>query len=309
MDSSTDTRTGPEHTEPYWDEDAARWVTGAPVPAPLRPHQWRLPSQVWPLPPDHARTVAAVAAAAVLVTGGGVGWALWGGDGGTERTPGADTAPVGGGTPEDGFPLSSPPPATPSDPSADSSGPFSDAVPSEPAASPEGPPEGMRRVRDAAGFTLDVPEGWERSENEQGVFYTSPDGVSLIQVFSLTEVGQTPREALETAKEGVSANPGYELIRLEETGPDAAELEYAYDSEEAGGRRRVVDRAFEAADGVQYAVLVAGPADDWPTYRRLHRDVLAAFCPEDFCPAGPTGPAGPAASADPTDAGLFGGTG
>ncbi|PJE94797.1 hypothetical protein CUT44_26980 [Streptomyces carminius] len=302
MDSSTDTRTGPEHTEPYWDEDAAHWVTGVPAPPPFRLRQWRLPDRVWPLPPDHARKVAAVAAAAVLATGGGVGWALWDGDDGTERTPGADTAPVDGGVPEDGFPLSSPSPTPPgpSSDSADSAGSFSDAFPSEPAGSPEGPPEGMRRVRDEAGFTLDVPEGWERSENEQGVFYTSPDGASLLQVFSLTEVGQTPREALEVAEEGVSANPGYELIRLAETGPDAAELEYAYDSEEAGGRRRVIDRAFEAADGVQYAVLVAGPADDWPTYRRLHRDVLAAFCPGDLCPAGP---------ADPTDADPFGGTG
>ncbi|WP_448318601.1 hypothetical protein, partial [Streptomyces sp. CO7] len=152
----------------------------------------------------------------------------------------------------------------------------------EPAATPEespspetsGAPDGYRLVEDPAGFALAVPEDWTRDERDSGVFYTPGNDGSLIQVFEVTEPGITPRESLEAASEHLDAQPGYEEISLEGTGrpegasdavgTDAAELVYAYDSEELGFRKQVVDCVFTAGDGTMYAVLVAGPANEWP---------------------------------------------
>ncbi|MDH6225426.1 hypothetical protein [Streptomyces sp. MJP52] len=135
-------------------------------------------------------------------------------------------------------------------------------------------PDGYRLAEDPAGFTLAVPEDWTREERDNGVFYTPGDDSSLIQVFEVTEPGITPLESLEAASEHLESQPGYEEISLSGTGPpegasdavgaDAAELVYAYDSEELGFRKQVVDCVFTADDGTMYAVLVAGPADEWP---------------------------------------------
>ncbi|MFE5212103.1 hypothetical protein [Streptomyces sp. NPDC056600] len=165
----------------------------------------------------------------------------------------------------------------------------------EPAATPEespspaasGAPDGYRLVEDPAGFALAVPEDWTRDERDSGVFYTPGNDGSLIQVFEVTEAGITPQESLEAASEHLDAQPGYEEISLEGTGrpegaseavgTDAAELVYAYDSEELGFRKQVVDCVFTAGDGTMYAVLVAGPADEWPVQQEQLSVALAHF--------------------------------
>ncbi|CAM5299567.1 hypothetical protein SANTM175S_07289 [Streptomyces antimycoticus] len=117
--------------------------------------------------------------------------------------------------------------------------------------------------------------------------YESSDASSLIQVFALTEPGVTPYEALRQAEAGLKKNAGYQRYELKRLGPgdDAdAELEYGYRSAKYGPRR-ILDRAFTGPDQVQYAVLVAGPADDWPRQRERQRIVLASFCPTAYCPA------------------------
>ncbi|WP_420035201.1 hypothetical protein ACN2WE_25020 [Streptomyces sp. cg28] len=151
-------------------------------------------------------------------------------------------------------------------------------------------PADYREVSDAAGFTLAVPEGWERTESAQGVFYTSADETSLIQVFTIEEPDTTPLASLRTASETLSStNPGYEEVSLAQTAApegasdavtdDAAELVYAYDSKKLDARRKVVDFSFTAQDGAQYAVLVAGPDTDWPTQRSRLTTALSRFSP------------------------------
>lgn len=145
-------------------------------------------------------------------------------------------------------------------------------------------------MSDDAGFTLAVPEGWDRSESKQGVFYTSPDESSLIQIFTITEPDTTPLESLRVAADSLSTSlskDGYEQSSLEATSApegasdvvtdDAAELVYSYDSEKLGARRKVVDFSFTAQDGTQYAVLVAGPESEWPGQRDRLATALSRF--------------------------------
>ncbi|MGW6394568.1 hypothetical protein ACWFR1_29595 [Streptomyces sp. NPDC055103] len=228
-------------------------------------------------------------AVAVLAAGSVGTWLLWGrSDDGRDPAAGGPAASV-----------SAPLETTPSDGPADTEPPYgtdspSGSASSSDASSPSGsastqptdgvPPPGYGVQKDLKGFTVAVPDGWHRTESDQGVFYNAPDGKSLLQVYVVTEPGMTPYEALRGASDDGRANkPGYEEVSLDRvTGEpdapaDAVELVYAYDRE--GGRRKVVDRAFTAADGNHYAILSAGPEADWPKQREVLRVALEFFRP------------------------------
>ncbi|MFE3072136.1 hypothetical protein [Streptomyces sp. NPDC059247] len=255
---------GPGRVPAYVPEEGG-WRSAGPADAPAgRPS---------------ARTgLVAGAVVAVLVVGSVGGRLIWGGD---EGAPVADGSQVTGT-------------ATVPDPSSEQSSPSTDPFPTEPTGTPgtpEGtdgtatPPPGYGAVEDPKGFTLAVPGGWTRTESGQSVFYTAPDGTRLIQVYAVTEGGSTPYEALRaTSEDSRTSKPGYQEIRLERiTGDpdapaDAAELVYVYTRDD-GSRRKVVDRAFTAGDGTQYAILVAGPEDEWPNQREVLRVALEFFAP------------------------------
>nr|WSX23641.1 hypothetical protein OG690_30055 [Streptomyces tubercidicus] len=154
-------------------------------------------------------------------------------------------------------------------------------------ASPTGTdtPDGYRRVDDPAGFTLDIPEGWRRTERSSGVFYQSPGGNSLIQIFTVTDRQGTPYHSLKESDKSVMKIPGYARIRLEQLGSGddaAAELEYTYNSEKYGSRR-VLERLFIGIDGVRYAIVVADSAEERLRQRERQGIVLGSFCPTPYC--------------------------
>ncbi|MEX0174067.1 hypothetical protein [Streptomyces sp. LMG1-1-1.1] len=226
--------------------------------------------------PRSRTALAAGVAVAVLAAGSVGGWLVWGR--GDAKTPGAGGPAVSVSVPPDSGETTTEPATggTPSD------SPSPSGTPSAP--TDDVPPPGYGAQRDLKGFTIAVPDGWDRTESDQGVFFNAPDRRSLIQVFVVQESGMTPYDALRGASDDGRANkPGYEEISLERvTGepgapPDAAELVYAYDRD--GGRRKVVDRAFTAADGNHYAILAAGPEADWPKQRERLDVALEFFRP------------------------------
>ncbi|MFI7101177.1 hypothetical protein ACIBK8_17605 [Streptomyces sp. NPDC050161] len=207
------------------------------------------------------------AAVAVIALAAGGSWLLWGRDEGGAAVAGPPAVHTSGA-----------PPVTEA-PETTAGPPSSPAAPSE-------VPEGFRLIHDAdEGFTTAVPEYWARSKRKDGVFYTSKDGSRLVQIFEIEEPDITPRQALEEASKGLAGNPGYEEIGLgplegPAPGSAAAQLVYAYDSERAGGRVKVVDCAFTADDGRQFAVLVLAPEDAWPQQEDTQRVALDAFRPD-----------------------------
>ncbi|MFK4144267.1 hypothetical protein [Streptomyces sp. NPDC004065] len=218
-----------------------------------------------------AAVVGAGAAAGVLQLTGGD-------DSDTART--AATARPG---------TSAPAPSPPATDGAPGGGAGGDGTGGQASGSPSAsaPPEGYRVVADPAGFTLAVPDGWQRSERATGVFYSTDGDHRLLQVFVVTEAGMTPYEAVRQSSANLSRQPAYEEISLDEAaspdgvssevGGDAARLVYAYDSDKLGERRQVVEYAFTAGDGRKYAVLAAGPAAEWPRAQRDADTALAFF--------------------------------
>ncbi|MFJ9178864.1 hypothetical protein [Streptomyces sp. NPDC102360] len=267
----------------HWNEETQRWEEAGSGPgavsSPPPPRPEFAPPAPWPGPEDpgpppspsgrNRRFALVLVGAAVLGAAVATTVVLLG----RSDDPGPDPKP----TRTSAAPTSSGPEPTPT-----------------PTPTPTGElPAGYRQVADEAGFALAVPEGWDRSESKQGVFYTSPDESSLIQVFTITEPDTTPLESLRVAADSLSkslSEDGYEESSLEETPApegaseevtdDAAELVYAYDSEKLGARRKVVDFSFTAQDGTQYAVLVAGPESEWPGQRDRLATVLSRFAQE-----------------------------
>lgn len=170
--------------------------------------------------------------------------------------------------------------------------PYTSSTPAPPAgtvapSSPTVPdtPHGYRRVHDPAGFTLDVPQGWRRTQRTDGIFYQSPGGKNLLQIIRITAPQETPYDTLKQADKQLSGNPGYKRIQLEKISSGdnaAAELEYTYHSTEYGPRR-ILDRVFAEGDGVQYAVVVAGPAGQRLEQRERQQVILGSFCPTSHC--------------------------
>ncbi|WP_239157779.1 hypothetical protein [Streptomyces sp. SID13726] len=143
---------------------------------------------------------------------------------------------------------------------------------------------GYRRTQDPVGYSIDVPEGWTRTE-KQGelapvVTYDDPSDGRRIQIFRLAE--DTPADSLDQAENdpgyGFAKQPGYQVLGRD-SGTAWSEVSYRYDDSDLGARQ-VVDHRFEAADGTLYAIRAAGPESLEPDLVRepLTR-ALASFCP------------------------------
>ncbi|OCC07545.1 serine/arginine repetitive matrix protein 2 [Streptomyces sp. PTY087I2] len=241
-------------------------------------------------PPPAARTprqrlvpVAAGLAVAVLAAGAAALWSTLadGDDGGRDGAQGQSaSAPADEVTD----------PAAP-EPGAEGTGPTGEApsgeAPSDEAAAPDGsPPPGYVALDDAEGFRIAVPEEWgERSAETGGVFYRTTGGAELIQVFRVAEPGATALGSVRRASDERSGAPGFEEVGIgpvdNPLGGEAAELVYAYDHEESGGRRQVVERVFTASDDRLYAVLVAAPESDWPRHEEILDVAVTHFDPYD----------------------------
>lgn len=289
-----------------WNDETQRWETdgasGAAVPptAPPPPVPAYAPGApaegqgddgdvtyaVTPPPaplPRSRRTTALIAGATVTVVAAGVAFGVLAlQDDGKGDGTGTDAASVVSPS------ATATSDAGPGDAPTDTAGAWSTGTPSSTALSPSTStsaevPSGYVLQEDTAGFTTAVPEGWKRQEKDNGVFYNSPDGTSLVQIYTDTAGALTPYESLsETSRTLRSANKNYRELSLRSApdgpGEQAAELVYVYDRPD-GTRRKVVDRAFVAENGTQYAVLVAGPEDDWPRQRDILQVALAHFTP------------------------------
>ncbi|WP_438292133.1 hypothetical protein [Streptomyces sp. HUAS TT7] len=251
---------GHAHADPY--------KTAGPQPGP--------PALPEPRPGRRVPVAVVVAAMVfVVVAGAGGGWLL--ARGGTHHPKAAASPPASGA-----------PSGTPDRTGDDKSSP---SVPAS--ASPGATvPAGFQLARDPRGFRLYVPQGWTREDQgPKGVFYNSADRTRLIQVYLVSEAGLSPYDALKQTSGELAKNPGYQEISLGNdatvpgVAPQAARLVYAYDNQQLGHRRQVVDYAFLTPGGEHYAVLSAAPAEVWPEQEQTLKTALSAFCSGSNCPS------------------------
>ncbi|MGW5606403.1 hypothetical protein ACWEWI_09990 [Streptomyces sp. NPDC003753] len=282
----------------YWNEDSQRWEydttrpsppTAPPVPArpenpppvpPGRPDAgWQEATVLAPQAPQPSGNRSALwwkVVAGIAMVGLGSAFAvvkLAGGDGAATVRATASPSPLASGS---AF----------SNPATGGSSP-GDSASASLSAEASAPPEGYHSVDDPDGFTMAVPDGWQRSVRSNGIFYATDGDRRLLQVFVVTEAGMSAYDAVSKSSENLAGQPGYEEVSLDRApdtggasravGDDVARLVYAYDSVKQGERRQVVEYAFTADNGKLYAVLAAGPAAQWPQQQRDADTALQFF--------------------------------
>jgi eukaryotic-like serine/threonine-protein kinase len=214
-----------------------------------------------------ARTVAAVVLAAALVGGGTVAAVLLAdgqGDDGTSTSAG----PTSSGTP------------SPSD-GGRTAGNRTDGNQAG------NVPDGWERVEDEKGFSLVLPQGWKRQVENDQVDYTPDGGEHFLRIaVNDSPDFDTPYRHLLDLEEQLARLSNYRRVTLEENTYrdrpgalwDFTWTALAKDTE-FPGPRRAVEQAYYSRDGVEYVIYMSSPAADWDTAREQFDTILRGWQP------------------------------
>ncbi|GGX67990.1 serine/threonine protein kinase [Streptomyces minutiscleroticus] len=223
-----------------------------------------------------ARALAAVAALVVLAGGGGA-LALYYADGG--RRDGETSASGGtGGT--DGSQGSQDGRSTPSPSSSPS------------ATQPTTVPDGWKRVEDPeGGFSLALPEGWERRAEDGQIDYTPDGGDHFVRIaVDGSPDYDDPREHQLDLEKQLARLQDYARVSLESNvfrdRPGALwDFTWTALGKDSAfpGPRRAIEQAYISREGVEYVIYMSSPAGDWETAREQFDTVLRSWRP---APAG-----------------------
>ncbi|WP_249375627.1 serine/threonine-protein kinase [Streptomyces sp. I05A-00742] len=142
-------------------------------------------------------------------------------------------------------------------------------------------PEGYHTVKDPAGFTLAVPDGYTRSFEPPRVFYYSPGKEFRIGVLISDPKEEGPIGVMRnSASQAPDRYPGYRDGRVSRTthkGNQAASWEFTWNGfEDSAGARHTDDICWNEG-GKMYDVWVSAPAAKSAEGRRQFDTVLESF--------------------------------
>ncbi|MGC9495422.1 protein kinase domain-containing protein [Streptomyces sp. WG7] len=146
------------------------------------------------------------------------------------------------------------------------------------------------RHDDPLGFSLYLPEGWQRTEFDdsgelQQVDYTPDGGEHILRISVDTAPDYNDPYAHQLDLEvQLHRLVGYQRVTMERStyrDRDSARWEYAWTALAKDtpfpGPRRAVAETYMSRDGVEYAFNMSGPANDWPTMRQRFKSVLQSW--------------------------------
>ncbi|MFG2428734.1 protein kinase [Streptomyces sp. NPDC048590] len=153
---------------------------------------------------------------------------------------------------------------------------------------PKGVPEGWTRIAAPEGFSLTLPEGWERVPGSGQIDY-SPDGGAHSLRISLDpqpdfDDSHAHMESIE--KDLADRLPDYERLTLEPNvfrDRPGARWEFTWtESKDHPGPRHGIDQMYFAeTGGPEYALYMTGPRADQEATRKLFETMLRSWRPPD----------------------------
>ncbi|MFD7686310.1 protein kinase [Streptomyces sp. NPDC059781] len=156
--------------------------------------------------------------------------------------------------------------------------------------SPGNLPEGWVRRDDPWGFGIALPgEDWEREvfdEETRQVDYTPDGGKHFIRIaVDDSSDFDDPYEHLRDLDRQIGQRlVGYQRLGLDRRvyrDRESARLEYVWTAlakdTDFPGPRRAVDQMYLSRDGVEYAIYMSGPAEDWATTSEQFETVLKGW--------------------------------
>ncbi|MGW8985508.1 serine/threonine-protein kinase [Streptomyces parvus] len=169
-------------------------------------------------------------------------------------------------------------------------GPAAGSTPSAPGTTPEPTspaseiPDGWHRVDDPAGFSLVVPEGWERQVNEGQIDYTPDDGAHRIRISVDPDPDfDHPYLHMENMEEQLSTRlPGYQRIGMEKNTfrdrPGALwEFTWNETKDHPGPRHGIDQMYYGGTGGPEYALYLTAPQEGWEASREKFDIMLRSW--------------------------------
>ncbi|MER5553160.1 serine/threonine-protein kinase [Streptomyces sp. NPDC002793] len=149
-------------------------------------------------------------------------------------------------------------------------------------------PDGWHRVTDPEGFSLAVPEGWERQVNQGQIDYTPDDGGTRIRI-SLDpqpDFAHSYAHMQSIEKDLAARLPDYRRLLLEENvfrDRPGSRWEFTWvESQDHPGPRHGIDQMYFAeAGGPEYALYLTGPDGDRDRTRQLFETMLRSWEPPE----------------------------
>ncbi|MFF5895168.1 protein kinase [Streptomyces argenteolus] len=192
---------------------------------------------------------------------------------------GDESADTSGGTRERSTAGPAPSPSSSTVPSAD---------PAVEESAPDETPDGWKRVQDPEGFSLLVPEGWERRTENGQIDYT-PDGGAHRMRISLDPQPDfdNPLDHMRSIEKDLAARlPGYARLTMESNtfrDRPGSRWEFTWvESKDHPGPRHGIDQMyFAGTGGPEYALYLTGPAEDREETRQLFETMLRSWQPPE----------------------------
>ncbi|MFJ5103384.1 serine/threonine-protein kinase [Streptomyces sp. NPDC088554] len=145
--------------------------------------------------------------------------------------------------------------------------------------------EGWTRIEAEEGFSLNVPQGWERRTDSSHIDYTPDKGRHLLRITIDSPDFETPRLHMLNVEKSLGRLPDYRRISLRDNAfrdhEKSALWEFAW-TERTGnpGPRRAIDQIYFSDDSAtEYAIFMSGPEDDWAATRKQFDAVLRSWQP------------------------------
>ncbi|MFI6726564.1 serine/threonine-protein kinase [Streptomyces atratus] len=161
---------------------------------------------------------------------------------------------------------------------------------SPPAAAPKpdpsgnGVPKGWHRVDDPEGFSLTVPDGWERRADGNQIDYTPDNGVHYIRISidPAPDFENSYMHMLNLEKQLAKRLPGYQRKTLHSNtyrDREGSLWEFTWtETKDHPGPRHAIDQMYYGeTGGPEYAMYMTGPASDWDTTREQFDTILRGW--------------------------------
>ncbi|MFI7317916.1 serine/threonine-protein kinase [Streptomyces venezuelae] len=149
---------------------------------------------------------------------------------------------------------------------------------------PRGIPADWKRVYDPDGFSLMLPEGWQRRANGTQVDYTPDDGRSFLRIgVDKSPQAESPYAHQLQLEKGLLNYKDYKRLHLDSNtfrGQHGALWEFSWTSgvnNRTKGPRRAIEQTYVSKDGVEYAIYLSAPAEGWDKSRQQFDSMLRGW--------------------------------
>lgn len=146
----------------------------------------------------------------------------------------------------------------------------------------KGVPKGWQRIQDPDGFSVVVPEGWERRAAETYTDYTPDNGVHYLRISVDEEPDfENSYQHMKNLEVGLQKRlPDYRNLDLRTNAyrdHSGSLWEFTW-TEKVGEPRHAIDQMYYADEGgPEYALYMTGPAADWDTTREQFDTMLRGW--------------------------------